>query len=119
MWISLSVSYPPTTDDRREQEKAQKAHYDWKVRGQNGFHMIRVNMDDETCRSYGDIKMSSALLQKIRENFTKMRSIDIEAIEAPLFTQMFEDSGTVLSYYDELRVLFDDLKSCSQPKFTN
>lgn len=71
-WISPST--PPTSKDRRQQERAQKAHRDWRVREQKAFYTIRVNIDDETCRRYDDIKTSSALLEKIRENSTRQRA---------------------------------------------
>lgn len=45
IWISLIVTTPLLSDDRRQQERTQKAHHDWGVREQKAFYTIRINMD--------------------------------------------------------------------------
>lgn len=75
-WISPAT--PPTSENRTQQERVQKAHRNWRVREQNVFFMIQINMNKETSQCYDDIKMSSSFLEKIRENSTKMMRKDTE-----------------------------------------
>lgn len=64
--------------------------------------MIRINMGEETCQRYDAIKTSSALVEKIKENKTKIMKKDTESIETGLSTLPVEYCGSVLSYYNEM-----------------
>lgn len=52
-------------------------------------------MNEETCPRYYEIKMSSAALDKIRVNSTKIIKKDTELIENMILTFKLQDSGTV------------------------
>lgn len=76
-------------------------------------------MDKETCRWYDDIKTSSALLKRIREKSTKMMKKDTESTENELFTLKLKEWGMVRSYNKEMRMVWEDLESCGQPRPTD
>lgn len=60
-----------------------------------GFYTIEVNINDLTCWRYNDIKTLLALLEIIRDNDTKIMSMNTELIETWLFTLKFEDYNMV------------------------
>lgn len=86
------------------------------MRETKDFYTIRINLDEEICRRYDDIKMLSAFLERLGENSTKPMLKDTKSIDTQLFTLKLRDCCTVESNYDETRLLCEDLKSCGQPK---
>lgn len=118
-WISPSTTTSQSLEDWKQQERTLKADHNWRVREQNTFYTIEINYDEEICCRYNDIKLPSAVLEKLKENSINVMLNDTESIETWLFTRMLEDYGNIRSYYNEMRKLCEYLESCNQPRSTD
>lgn len=116
-WIGLTT--PPTSEDQRQQKRAQITPHDWKVRQQKAFYTIQIDIGQETRRCDDYIKMLSALIKIISENDTKMLKKDTEAIVNRLFILKLENCSTVWLYYNVMQMLYKDLWLHRQPKTTD
>lgn len=108
----LPVTLSP--EETRHKGKLEKAYRDWRTKEQKALATIRINIERETRRRYDDITTSHKLLDKIKEDRTRLLKKDPDSIRCRLFNLKLEDCGTVRGYYNNLQSIWDDLEVCGQ-----